>query len=106
MACPLRSLKSISLSWNAWQRRQKRQQLLIHTWRTVALLSLSTALGWLLLRYGWSLNGPHQVVVRGDTTITPELLSEMSELRFLAFLAINPTWNKGCATTFLSSQSR
>ena len=73
-------------------RRQKRQQRLIHTWRTVALLSLSTVLGWLLLRYGWSLNGAHQVVVRGDTAISPELLCDVSQLRFpQPLLAINPT---------------
>ena len=73
-------------------RRQKRQQLLIHTWRTVALLSLSTALGWLLLRFGWSLNGADQVVVLGDTAITPELLSDVSKLRFpQPLLDINPT---------------
>ena len=87
-------MKSISpqLERRRALRRQKRQQLLIHTWRTVALLSLSTALGWLLLRHGWSLNGAHQVVVLGDTAISPELLSDMSELRFpQPLLAINPT---------------
>ena len=73
-------------------RRQKRQQLLIHTWRTLALLSLSTALGWLLLRFGWSLNGAHQVVVLGDTAITPQLLSDVSKLHFpQPLLDINPT---------------
>ncbi|MEC8213570.1 MAG: FtsQ-type POTRA domain-containing protein [Cyanobacteriota bacterium] len=87
-------MKSISpqLERRRALRRQRRQQLLIHTWRTVALLSLSTALGWLLLRYGWSLNGPHQVVVLGDTAISPELLADMSKLRFpQPLLAINPT---------------
>ena len=73
-------------------RRQKRRLLLIHTWRTVALLSLSSVLGWWLLRYGWSLNGADQVVVRGDTAISPELLCDVSQLRFpQPLLAINPT---------------
>lgn len=87
-------MKSISpqLERRRALRRQKRQQFLIHTWRSVALLSLSTALGWLLLRYGWSLQGLDQVMVRGKTAISPELVSEVSQLRFpQPLLELNPT---------------
>ena len=87
-------MKSISpqLERRRALRRQKRQQFLIHTWRSVALLSLSTALGWLLLRYGWSLQGLDQVMVRGKTAISPELVYEVSQLRFpQPLLELNPT---------------
>ena len=87
-------MKSISpqLERRRALRRQKRQQFLIHTWRTMALLSLSTGLGWLLLRYGWSLQGLDQVMVRGTTAIRPELVSEVSQLRFpQPLLELNPT---------------
>ena len=87
-------MKSISpqLERRRALRRQKRQQFLIHTWRSVALLILSTALGWLLLRYGWSLQGLDQVMVRGKTAISPELVYEVSQLRFpQPLLELNPT---------------
>ena len=87
-------MKSISpqLERRRALRRQKRQQFLIHTWRTVALLSLSTGLGWLLLRYGWSLQGLDQVLVLGNTAISPELVSEVSQLRFpQPLLELNPS---------------
>ena len=50
-------------------RRQQRAQLLIQIWRVLVLLLLSTGLGWILLRHGWTLEGTNQVIVRGDTCL-------------------------------------
>ena len=73
-------------------RRQQRQQLLINIWRTLALLSLSTVLGWSLMRFGWTLTGADQVVVRSSTSISPALVAEVSQLRFpRPLLEINPS---------------
>ena len=73
-------------------RRQQRQQILINIWRTLALLSLSTVLGWTLLRFGWTLTGSDQVVVRGSTSISPALVAEVSKIRFpLPLLEANPS---------------
>ena len=63
-------------------RRQQRQQLLIQLWRVVVLLLLSTGLGWILLRHGWTLEGTNQVIVRGDTGISPDLVSKVGGLSF------------------------
>ena len=63
-------------------RRQQRQQLLIQIWRMVVLLLLSTGLGWILLRHGWTLEGTNQVIVRGDTGISPDLVSRVGGLSF------------------------
>ena len=73
-------------------RLQKRQQLLINIWRTWALLGLSTLLGWSLLRFGWTLTGSDQLVVRGSRSISPALVAEVSQLRFpQPLLEINPS---------------
>ncbi len=63
-------------------RRQQRQQLLIQIWRVLVLLLLSSGLGWILLRHGWSLEGTNQVIVRGDTGISPDLVSRVGGLSF------------------------
>ena len=73
-------------------RRQKRIQFLIYTWRTLSLLSLSTVLGWSLLRFGWPLKGSDQVVVRGDTTFNSTIVSEVAQFNFPQLLwEINPS---------------
>ena len=87
-------MKSISpqLERRRALRRQQRQQILINIWRTFALLSLSTVLGWTLLRFGWTLTGSDQVVVRGSTSISSALVAEVSQLRFpQPLLEINPS---------------
>jgi len=63
-------------------RQQKRRELLLNGWRTLALLGLSTGLGWLLLRHGWTLKGTEQVVVLGQTGISPELVSRIGQFNF------------------------
>ena len=63
-------------------RKQKRLELLLNCWRTLALLGLSTGLGWLLLRHGWILKGTEQVVVLGKTGISPELVSRIGQFTF------------------------
>lgn len=73
-------------------RRQKRQQLLINIWRTLALLSLSIVLGWSLLRFGWTLKGSDQVVVLGETAFNSTIVSEIAQLNFpQLLLEINPS---------------
>ena len=73
-------------------RKQKRHELLLNGWRTLALLGLTTALGWLLLRHGWTLEGPQQVLVLGKTGISPELVSRIGQLNFpQSLLEINPS---------------
>ena len=87
-------MKSISpqLERRRALRRQQRQQILINIWRTFALLSLSTVLGWTLLRFGWTLTGSDQVVVRGSTSISPALVAEVSKIRFpQPLLEANPS---------------
>ena len=63
-------------------RRQQRRQLLIQIWRVLVLLMLSTGLGWILLRHGWTLEGSNQVIVRGDTGISPDLVSRVGGFSF------------------------
>ena len=72
-------------------RRQKRKELLGNIWRTVALLLLSGSLGWLLLRFGWMLEGTSQVVVLGNSGLAPERVAEAGEFSFpKPLLEINP----------------
>ena len=72
-------------------RRQKRKELLGNIWRTLALLLLSGSLGWLLLRFGWMLEGTSQVVVLGNSGLAPERVAEVGEFGFpKPLLEINP----------------
>tara|TARA_B100001287_G_scaffold10987_1_gene8448 strand:+ start:176 stop:964 length:789 start_codon:yes stop_codon:yes gene_type:complete len=72
-------------------RRQKRQELLGNIWRTVAFLLLSGSLGWLLLRFGWMLEGTSQVVVLGNSGLAPERVADAGEFSFpKPLLEINP----------------
>ena len=63
-------------------RRDKRRELLILSWRIVALLTASTILGWVLLRHGWTLEDSSQVVVQGDAGLRPELVARVGGLDF------------------------
>lgn len=72
-------------------RRQKRQEKLSDAWQTLLLLFLSGSMAWLLLRFGWTLEGSHQVLVRGNTKLVSERVVASSGLRFPAdLLKINP----------------
>ena len=72
-------------------RRQKRQELLGNSWRTLALLSLSGSLGWMLLRFGWMLEGTSQVMVLGNSGLAPERVAAAGEFSFpKPLLEINP----------------
>lgn len=85
-AAPRRHRKAVQLSPQLERRRslrrEKRRELLIHSWRVLALVSISMSLGWILLRHGWTLDSSTQVVVRGDTGIRPELVARVGGLRF------------------------
>ena len=72
-------------------RRQKRQELLGNSWRTLALLLLSGSLGWMLLRFGWMLEGTSQVMVLGNSGLAPERVAAAGEFSFpKPLLEINP----------------
>lgn len=72
-------------------RRQKRQEKLSHAWQTLLLLLLSGSMAWLLLRFGWTLEGSHQVLVRGNTELAPERVASSGGFSFPAdLLKINP----------------
>jgi len=72
-------------------RREKQRELLIQLWRVTALLLTSAGLGWLLLRFGWTLEGTNQVVIRGDTRIRAELVAKVGGLNFpQPLFEINP----------------
>ena len=64
----------------------------MQVWRLFALVFCSTTLGWLLLRYGWSLAGSRQIDVAGDTGISPELVAKVAKIRFpQPLLNLSPT---------------
>ena len=72
-------------------RREKQRELLIQLWRVTALLLTSAGLGWLLLRFGWTLEGTNQVVIHGDTRIRAELVAKVGGLNFpQPLFEINP----------------
>lgn len=73
-------------------RKEKRHEFLVQVWRLFALVFCSTALGWLLLRHGWTLAGSRQIDVAGDTGISPELVAKVAKIRFpQPLLNLSPT---------------
>ena len=72
-------------------RRQKRRELLANSWRTLVLVLLSGCLGWLLLRFGWTLEDSRQVVVVDDRGRLAERVVAIGEISFpTLLLEINP----------------
>ena len=72
-------------------RRQKRRELLANSWRTLVLVLLSGSLGWLLLRFGWTLEDSRQVVVVDDRGRLAERVVAIGEISFpTPLLEINP----------------
>ena len=72
-------------------RRQKRLELLSNSWRTLLLVLLSGTLGVLLLRFGWTLEGTHQVMVVDDRGLLAERVVAIGEISFpTTLLEINP----------------
>lgn len=51
-------------------RRQRRSERLRHFWRLLVFSGLSAALGYLLLRQGWTLRDPAQVEVLGSSVVS------------------------------------
>lgn len=73
-------------------RRRKRKELLLNMWRTVALLALAGGLGWLLLRYGWFLQAPNQVLVKGTSNVSPDQVLAVAEIDLPhPLLEVNPS---------------
>ena len=72
-------------------RRQKRRELLANSWRTLVLVLLSGSLGWLFLRFGWTLEDSRQVVVVDDRGRLAERVVAIGEISFpTLLLEINP----------------
>ena len=72
-------------------RRQRRQALLLQLWRFVALLLLSAVFTWILLRHGWTLRSPEEVILNGGAAIETNQVIEAAKLRFpQPLLEINP----------------
>ena len=63
-------------------RRLRRHQLRLQSWRLLVFVMLSSGLGWILLRHGWTLEGINQVVVRGEAGLSAEEVVKAGELSF------------------------
>ena len=63
-------------------RRLRRHQLRLQSWRLLVFVMLSSGLGWILLRHGWTLEGINQVVVRGEAGLSAEQVVKAGELSF------------------------
>ena len=72
-------------------RQQRRQTLLLHLWRFVAMLILSGGFSWILLRHGWTLRSPEAVILTGGAALETNQVIEAAELRFPSpLLEISP----------------
>ena len=72
-------------------RRRKRKELLLNLWRTVALLVFAGGLGWVLLRFGWLLKTPNQVLVKGSSEVSPTQLLAVGNITLPhPLLEVNP----------------
>jgi len=63
-------------------RRQRRRESLRHLWRILVFSGLSAALGYVLLRQGWTLRNPAQVEVLGSSVVSREQVIAAAGLRF------------------------
>jgi cell division protein FtsQ len=72
-------------------RRQRRLERLQDGWRILVYAGLATGLGFVLLRDGWTLQGPHQVEVSGSQLVTRDQVVAAARLRFPeSLLALQP----------------
>lgn len=72
-------------------RRQRRLERLQDGWRILVYAALATGLGFVLLRDGWTLQGPNQVEVNGSRLVTRDQVVAAARLRFPEpLLALQP----------------
>ena len=63
-------------------RKQRRQTLLIQLWRLVAMVLVSGGFAWILLRHGWTLRGPEDVILNGGSALKTVQVVEAGILSF------------------------
>ena len=63
-------------------RKQRRQTLLIQLWRLVAMVLVSGGFSWILLRHGWTLRGPEDVILNGGSSLKTVQVVEAGNLSF------------------------
>ncbi|MFQ6537605.1 MULTISPECIES: cell division protein FtsQ/DivIB [Aphanothece] len=63
-------------------RQQRRRERLRNLWRLLVLAGLAAALGYGLLRQGWTLTGPEQVEVLGSRQVKADQVIQAAKLRF------------------------
>ncbi|WP_255140588.1 FtsQ-type POTRA domain-containing protein [Synechococcus sp. Lug-A] len=72
-------------------RLQRRNERLRNVWRLLLLSAGAAGLGYGLLRQGWSLRGPDQVLVIGSEQVSREEVIRAAQLRFpLTLLSLQP----------------
>lgn len=72
-------------------RRQRRMERLRDGWRVLVYAALTTGLGFVLLREGWTLQSPNQVEVSGSRVVSREQVIEAAKLQFpLPLLTLQP----------------
>ena len=72
-------------------RLQRRNERLRNLWRLLLLSAGAAGLGYVLLRQGWSLQGPDQVLVIGSQQVSREEVIRAAQLRFpLTLLSLQP----------------
>lgn len=72
-------------------RQQRRRDRLKQLWRILVLSGSAAGLGWLLLREGWVVQSPNQVIVLGSRQVNREQVIREGGLRFpLSLLAVSP----------------
>jgi cell division protein FtsQ len=73
------------------QRRQRGRERLRQLWRILVLASLSAGLGYVLLRQGWTLREPSEVVVLGSSVVSRDQVITAAGLRFpQPLMTLNP----------------
>ena len=72
-------------------RRRSRQARLIQLWRLFVLLILSSGMGWILLRHGWTVESANQLLVSGDAGVDSARVAQAAELNFpVPLLEVSP----------------
>ncbi len=72
-------------------KRQKRNEQVLHLWRTFFFTTLTGLLGWIFINNGWALISKEDIKIHGSKKIDPESIIKASEF-FLPkpLLSINP----------------
>ena len=63
-------------------KRQRRLRFVRATWRTTAIMGLTAALSWVLIRSEWTIQKPSQVAIQGNQQIATQTLSQLLPLSY------------------------